>query len=146
MTWISVLFSSLYPGDLYAFTRRPTFLIVDSDNSSAFAAVPQHFEQPLVVLMSPTDVPSTFRGELILFVPDYDPLCPWKSDTCKPCQIVSLLYASKVEILPQKPIDKGFQKPSSSNLTKKAWLRQGLLISEMMTTVEKGVKWKPKYQ
>ena len=54
---------SLYPGDVYAFTRRPTFLIVDSDNSSSFAAVPQHFEQPLVVLMSPTDVPSTFRGK-----------------------------------------------------------------------------------
>ena len=52
----------LYPGDLYAFTRRPTFLIVDSDNSNAFASIPQHFEQPLVVLMSPQDVPSTFRG------------------------------------------------------------------------------------
>jgi hypothetical protein len=58
----SVLNISLYPGDLYSFTRRPCFLIVDSDNSSAFASVPHHFDQPLVVLMSPQDVPSTFRG------------------------------------------------------------------------------------
>ena len=62
LNYFCFIFCSLYPGDLYAFTRRPTFLIVDSDNSSAFSAVPQHFEQPLVVLMSPTDVPSTFRG------------------------------------------------------------------------------------
>ena len=56
---------SLYPGDLYAFTRRPTFLIVDSDNSSAYGSFGPNtsFEQPLVVLMSPQDVPSTFRGE-----------------------------------------------------------------------------------
>ena len=56
---------SLYPGDLYAFTRRPTFLIVDSDNSSSFGSFGPNtsFEQPLVVLMSPQDVPSTFRGE-----------------------------------------------------------------------------------
>ena len=53
---------SLYPGDLYSFTRRPCFLIVDSDNSSAFAQVPQHFDQPIIVLMSPQDVPTTFRG------------------------------------------------------------------------------------
>ena len=58
-------FFSLYPGDLYAFTRRPTFLIVDSDNSSSFGSFSPNtsFEQPLVVLMSPQDVPSTFRGE-----------------------------------------------------------------------------------
>ena len=56
---------SLYPGDLYAFTRRPTFVIVDSDNSSSFGSFGPNtsFEQPLVVLMSPQDVPSTFRGE-----------------------------------------------------------------------------------
>lgn len=52
----------LYPGDLQPFTRRPTFLVVDSDNSSAFANVPHHFDQPLVVLMSPQEVPPSFRG------------------------------------------------------------------------------------
>eukprot|EP00093_Oithona_nana_P002451 02451.XXX_20820_18585_1 [CDS] Oithona nana genome sequencing. len=51
----------LYPGDLQPFTRRPTFLVVDSDNSSAFANVPHHFDQPLVVLMSPQEVPPSFR-------------------------------------------------------------------------------------
>ncbi len=52
----------LYPGDLTAFTRRPTFIVVDSDNSSAFSHIPRHFDQPLVVLMSPQEVPSSFRG------------------------------------------------------------------------------------
>jgi len=27
---------SLHPGDLYPFTRKPLFIIIDSDNSSAF--------------------------------------------------------------------------------------------------------------
>jgi len=27
---------SLHPGDLYPFTRKPLFVIIDSDNSSAF--------------------------------------------------------------------------------------------------------------
>ena len=57
----------LYPGDLQPFTRRPTFLVVDSDNSSAFANVPHHFDQPLVVLMSPQEVPPSFRG-IITFI------------------------------------------------------------------------------
>ena len=56
----------LYPGDLQPFTRRPTFLVVDSDNSSAFANVPHHFDQPLVVLMSPQEVPPSFRGKFEL--------------------------------------------------------------------------------
>ncbi len=71
---------SLYPGDLFPFTRRPLFLVVDSDNSSAFASLCQNsntsspygggggggggsgFEQPLVVLMSPQETPTAFRG------------------------------------------------------------------------------------
>ena len=52
----------LYPGDLQPFTRRPTFIVVDSDNSTSFANIPQHFDQPLVVLMSPQEVPTSFRG------------------------------------------------------------------------------------
>lgn len=51
----------LYPGDLQPFTRRPTFIVVDSDNSTSFANIPQHFDQPLVVLMSPQEVPTSFR-------------------------------------------------------------------------------------
>ena len=53
----------LYPGDLQPFTRRPTFVVVDSDNSTAFANIPRNFDQPLVVLMSPQEVPSSFRGK-----------------------------------------------------------------------------------
>jgi len=53
--------SCLYPGDLFPFTRRPTFLVVDSDNSLAFTSIPHYFDMPLVVLMSPQDVPPTFQ-------------------------------------------------------------------------------------
>lgn len=42
--------------------RKPLFLIVDSDNSWVFQNVPQLFGQPLVVLMSPQDVPSQYQG------------------------------------------------------------------------------------
>lgn len=51
----------LFPGDLFPFTRRPTFLVVDSDNSLAFSSIPHYFDMPLVVLMSPQDVPPTFQ-------------------------------------------------------------------------------------
>ena len=52
----------MYPGDLIPFVRKPLFLIVDSDNSWVFQNVPQLFGQPLVVLMSPQDVPSQYQG------------------------------------------------------------------------------------
>lgn len=52
----------LYPGDLYPFTRRPMFIIIDSDNSFVFQHIPRYFGQPLVVLMSPQDVPPAFQG------------------------------------------------------------------------------------
>ena len=55
---------SLHPGDLYPFTRRPLFLIVDSDNSGAFACVPRGFDQPVVVLMSPQETPAAFQGTI----------------------------------------------------------------------------------
>lgn len=31
----------LYPGDLYPFTRRPMFIIIDSDNSFVFQHIPR---------------------------------------------------------------------------------------------------------
>jgi hypothetical protein len=52
----------LYPGDLYPFTRRPLFIIIDSDNSFVFAHIPKYFGQPLVILMSPQDIPQNFQG------------------------------------------------------------------------------------
>ncbi|KAK8379515.1 hypothetical protein O3P69_019444 [Scylla paramamosain] len=52
-----------YPGDLYAFTRKPLFIVVDSENSVVFGNMPHFFGQPLVVLMSPQDVPSQFQDQ-----------------------------------------------------------------------------------
>ncbi|KAL1131066.1 hypothetical protein AAG570_012303 [Ranatra chinensis] len=51
----------LYPGDLYPFTRKPFFVIVDSDNSFVFQHLPRYFGQPLVILMSPQNVPPNFH-------------------------------------------------------------------------------------
>ncbi|XP_055910169.1 protein SCAI isoform X2 [Eupeodes corollae] len=54
----------LYPGDLYPFTRRPLFIIIDSDNSFVFQHIPRYFGQPLVILMSPQDVPPAFQTDV----------------------------------------------------------------------------------
>ena len=54
---------SLHPGDLYPFTRKPLFVIVDSDNSSAFQHWSNLFGQPLACLLSPEIVPTTLQGE-----------------------------------------------------------------------------------
>ncbi|XP_014664442.1 PREDICTED: protein SCAI-like [Priapulus caudatus] len=53
----------LHPGDLYPFSRKPLFLIVDSDNSSTFQHMPNLFGQPLVILMSPEQVPSNIHEQ-----------------------------------------------------------------------------------
>ncbi|KAF9436436.1 hypothetical protein BGZ76_003998 [Entomortierella beljakovae] len=47
----------LHPGDLLPFTRKPMFLIVDSNNSVAFADIPRVFNHPLMSLLSPTEYP-----------------------------------------------------------------------------------------
>ena len=59
---------SLHPGDLYPYTRKPLFLIVDSDNSSAFQHFPNLFGQPVVCLLSPEQVPSNIPGTMFLKV------------------------------------------------------------------------------
>lgn len=53
----------LYPGDLYPFTRKPFFLIVDSDNSNAFQHIPRYFGQPFLILMSPEEAPPPFHDQ-----------------------------------------------------------------------------------
>lgn len=53
----------LYPGDLYPFTRRPLFVIIDSDSSYSFENIPRHFGKPVVVLMSPVELPSPYQGK-----------------------------------------------------------------------------------
>ncbi|PVV05098.1 hypothetical protein BB560_000391 [Smittium megazygosporum] len=46
-----------YPADVISFTRKPMFMVVDSNNSTTFKDIPDLFNQPLVILMSPTQVP-----------------------------------------------------------------------------------------
>lgn len=43
------------------------FIIIDSDNSFVFQHIPRYFGQPLVVLMSPQDVPPAFQGRRLYF-------------------------------------------------------------------------------
>lgn len=53
----------LYPADLYPFTRKPFFLIVDSDNSNSFQHIPRYFGQPFLILMSAEEAPSPFHDQ-----------------------------------------------------------------------------------
>ncbi|KAI8051341.1 hypothetical protein BDF22DRAFT_693267 [Syncephalis plumigaleata] len=48
----------LHPGDLRPFSRKPLFLVVESDNSIAYRAMIPLFGQPLLCLLSPTKYPS----------------------------------------------------------------------------------------
>ncbi|XP_028274249.1 protein SCAI isoform X2 [Parambassis ranga] len=73
----------LHPGDLFPFTRKPLFVIVDSTNSTAFKNFTNLFGQPLVCLLSPTVYPKSVqdqsqRGSLFtLFL--YSPLLAFSS-------------------------------------------------------------------
>uniref|UniRef100_A0A3P9NGN9 Suppressor of cancer cell invasion n=1 Tax=Poecilia reticulata TaxID=8081 RepID=A0A3P9NGN9_POERE len=74
---------SLHPGDLFPFTRKPLFVIVDSSNSTAYKNFSNLFGQPLVCLLSPTVYPKSVqdqsqRGSLFtLFL--YSPLLGFSS-------------------------------------------------------------------
>ncbi|XP_025117453.1 protein SCAI isoform X4 [Bubalus kerabau] len=52
----------LHPGDLYPFTRKPLFIIVDSSNSVAYKNFTNLFGQPLVCLLSPTAYPKALQA------------------------------------------------------------------------------------
>lgn len=77
----------LHPGDLYPYTRKPLFVVVDSDNSSSFQNIPNLFGQPVVCLLSPERAPPTMqdkhrRGNLFtMFL--HDPLMAF----CYVCNI-----------------------------------------------------------
>ena len=66
---------SLYPGDLTMYTRKPLFVIVDSDNSTIFQELLSPFGSPLVVLMSPEQTPAYLQGMTSSYV-----LCPLAVD------------------------------------------------------------------
>ncbi|KAI4816245.1 hypothetical protein KUCAC02_008578 [Chaenocephalus aceratus] len=73
----------LHPGDLFPFTRKPLFVIVDSTNSKSYKHFTNLFGQPLVCLLSPTVYPKSVqdqcqRGSLFtLFL--YSPLLAFSS-------------------------------------------------------------------
>ncbi|XP_035684793.1 protein SCAI-like [Branchiostoma floridae] len=54
----------LHPGDLYPFTRKPLFLVVDSENSEVFKNMPNLFGQPRLCLLSPVAVPTDVVDEI----------------------------------------------------------------------------------
>jgi len=51
----------LHPVDLVPFTRKPMFIIIDSNNSTAFKNIPRVFNAPLVSLMSPIEYPGNIN-------------------------------------------------------------------------------------
>ncbi|XP_017576631.1 protein SCAI isoform X4 [Pygocentrus nattereri] len=53
----------LHPGDLYPFTRKPLFIIVDSSNSTAYKNFSNLFGQPLVCLLSPAVYPKSMQAD-----------------------------------------------------------------------------------
>lgn len=53
----------LHPADLIPFTRKPLFLIVDSDHSIEFRSMPNVFDQPVMCLMSPIEYPSSVQDK-----------------------------------------------------------------------------------
>lgn len=55
---------SIHPGDLYPYSRKAFFLIVDSDNSSVFLGMPNLFNQPVITFASPVDLPAYLQGTL----------------------------------------------------------------------------------
>ncbi|KAL7061232.1 hypothetical protein AAHC03_09906 [Spirometra sp. Aus1] len=80
----------IHPGDIYPYTRKPLFLIVDSNNSSGFKNFQSLFGQPVVTLLSPETVPTRIedqrqRGNLFtLFL--YCPLTAY----CYVCGLTSI--------------------------------------------------------
>ncbi|KAJ2957468.1 hypothetical protein NQZ79_g6827 [Umbelopsis isabellina] len=57
------LAGGLYPGDLVPFTRKPMFLIVDSNNSWAFKDMVNVFDQPYMAILSPMEYPSSVQDK-----------------------------------------------------------------------------------
>ena len=53
----------LHPADLIPFTRKPLFLIIDSDHSIKFKGMPNVFDQPVMCLMSPISYPSSVQDK-----------------------------------------------------------------------------------
>ncbi|KAJ3099341.1 hypothetical protein HDU97_003266 [Phlyctochytrium planicorne] len=57
----STLIHCLHSSDLLPFSRKPLFLIVDSNNSTAFKNFTKVFNQSILILMSPVEYPSSVK-------------------------------------------------------------------------------------
>lgn len=55
---------SFYPEDLAAFTRKPLFVIVDSDCAPNFTNVPKIFNKPFMCLMAPAKQSENAKSKL----------------------------------------------------------------------------------
>lgn len=92
----------LHPGDLFPFTRKPLFIIMDSTNSTAYKNFSNLFGQPLVCLLSPTAYPKGIqdqsqRGSLFtLFL--YCPLMAFLS-VCGLSNVRQVLWEKAQEFL-----------------------------------------------
>ncbi|CAH8435659.1 unnamed protein product [Heterobilharzia americana] len=53
----------IHPGDLLLYTRKPLFVIIDSDNSTTFRNIPNLFGQPFVCLLSPEVIPEKLESQ-----------------------------------------------------------------------------------
>ncbi|KAJ2312837.1 hypothetical protein IWW52_004745 [Coemansia sp. RSA 2704] len=62
------LINTVHPADLVPFTRKPLFLIVESESSLAYKDMPNLFGQPQLSLLSPTQYPvATGSGSMYTF-------------------------------------------------------------------------------
>ncbi|KAI8321927.1 hypothetical protein GQ54DRAFT_244941, partial [Martensiomyces pterosporus] len=51
------LINTVHPADLLPYTRKPFFLVVESESSMAYKSMPNLFSQPLLCLLSPAEYP-----------------------------------------------------------------------------------------
>ncbi|KAJ2908849.1 hypothetical protein GGI21_002475, partial [Coemansia aciculifera] len=62
------LVNTVHPADLVPYTRKPFFLVVESESSSAYKDMPNLFNQPLLCLLSPTQYPiASSSGSIYTF-------------------------------------------------------------------------------
>ncbi|KAJ2642706.1 hypothetical protein GGF44_001520 [Coemansia sp. RSA 1694] len=65
---VEQLVNTVHPADLVPYTRKPFFLIVESESSSAYKDMPNLFNQPLLCLLSPTQYPiASSSGSIYTF-------------------------------------------------------------------------------
>ncbi|KAI1321320.1 hypothetical protein EDD11_006657 [Mortierella claussenii] len=88
----------LHPGDLLPFTRKPMFLIVDSNNSVAFAEMPRVFNYPFMSLLSPAEYPPSIPERI-------------SPETWEQCSGLIVQAEGKIaELMAAAPLDKSVRR------------------------------------